>query len=73
MIFGCSAVFAELVAAGWSEDRIQQLGGLNLLRVLRRVEDVRDEMLRAGVRPSEDVIAPRLLAAHSNCTLNSLF
>jgi len=66
-------LFAELLAAGWSEDHLKRLAGLNMLRVLRRVEAVRDEHKEAGVQPSEDIIAPRLLAAHSNCTSKNLF
>ncbi|KAK6619230.1 hypothetical protein RUM44_003612 [Polyplax serrata] len=66
-------LFAELLAAGWSEDHLKRLAGLNFLRVLQRVEQVRDELKEAGASPSEDVIAPRLLAPHSNCTSKALF
>lgn len=66
-------LFAELLAAGWSEDHLKRLAGLNFLRVLKRVEQVRDELKEAGTSPSEDVIAPRLLAPHSNCTSKDLF
>ena len=66
-------LFAELLAAGWTEDHLKRLAGLNFLRVLKKVEQVRDELKEIGTTPSEDVIAPRLLAPHSNCTSKTLF
>ncbi|KAI4481008.1 hypothetical protein M0802_014052 [Mischocyttarus mexicanus] len=35
-------LFAELLARGWSERDIQKLAGLNLIRVFKAVEQVRE-------------------------------
>lgn len=48
-------LFAELLQdPTWSLQDLKKLAGLNLLRVLKRVEEVREEM--AGERPSEMII-----------------
>ncbi|XP_043278013.1 dipeptidase 1-like [Venturia canescens] len=48
-------LFAELLRSGkWNVDDLKKVAGLNLLRVLREVEKVRDEMRTAGIRPSEE-------------------
>ncbi|XP_042208577.1 dipeptidase 1-like [Homarus americanus] len=48
-------LFAELLKdPSWSLQDLKKLAGLNLLRVLRRVEQVREEL--AGEKPSEEII-----------------
>ncbi|XP_071527778.1 dipeptidase 1-like [Panulirus ornatus] len=48
-------LFAELLKdPTWSLQDLKKLAGLNLLRVLRRVEQVREEL--SGERPSEEII-----------------
>lgn len=47
-------LFDALGEKGWTLDELKKLAGLNLIRVLRRVEAVRDEM-HATV-PYDDVI-----------------
>ncbi|KAK0168074.1 hypothetical protein PV327_001912 [Microctonus hyperodae] len=50
-------LFAELLRSGkWDVVDLKKVAGLNLLRVLRQVEKVRDEMKSAGIRPSEEYI-----------------
>ncbi|XP_069936525.1 dipeptidase 2-like [Cherax quadricarinatus] len=48
-------LFAELLKdPTWSLQDLKKLAGLNLLRVFRRVEQVREEL--AGEKPSEEII-----------------
>lgn len=50
-------LFAELLRSGtWSVLELKKVAGLNLLRVLRQVERVRDDMRTAGELPSEDLL-----------------
>ncbi|XP_043501807.1 dipeptidase 1-like [Polistes fuscatus] len=50
-------LFAELLRSGkWSVRDLKKVAGLNLLRVFRKVEHVRDEMRTAGVTPSEEYL-----------------
>ncbi|XP_014615384.1 PREDICTED: dipeptidase 1-like [Polistes canadensis] len=50
-------LFAELLRSGkWSVRDLKKVAGLNLLRVFRKVERVRDEMRTAGVTPSEEYL-----------------
>jgi len=44
---------AEMLRRGWTEVDVEKVINTNLLRVLRRVEQVRDEMATAGVKPQE--------------------
>ncbi|XP_073988631.1 dipeptidase 1-like isoform X2 [Rhodnius prolixus] len=68
------ALFAELISTGqWTSDELKKLAGLNLLRVLRAVEKVRDDMAKSGVEPYEDTIAPKYLKGRSNCTSQEPF
>ncbi|XP_049808408.1 dipeptidase 1-like [Schistocerca nitens] len=51
-------LFTELLRHGhWPEEDLKKVAGLNLLRVFREVEKVRDEMREAGVQPSEELIS----------------
>ncbi|XP_042215089.1 dipeptidase 1-like [Homarus americanus] len=48
-------LFAELLKdTSWSLQDLKKLAGLNLLRVLRKVEQVREQL--AGEKPSEEII-----------------
>ncbi|XP_049787760.1 dipeptidase 1-like [Schistocerca cancellata] len=48
------ALFAHLLATGrWSEADLRKLAGLNMLRVMRAAEQMRDAMRLAGVPPYE--------------------
>ncbi|XP_076246041.1 dipeptidase 1 isoform X2 [Calliopsis andreniformis] len=50
-------LFAELLRSGkWNVIDLKKVAGLNLLRVLRQVENVRDKMRIAGVTPSEEYL-----------------
>ncbi|XP_048511025.1 dipeptidase 1 isoform X2 [Athalia rosae] len=49
-------LFAELLARGWSEKDVQKLAGLNLIRVFKAVEQVRDRMAGEGIEPLEEEI-----------------
>ncbi|XP_046994344.1 dipeptidase 1-like [Schistocerca americana] len=66
--------YPQLLAAlledpSWSEDDVKRLAGLNLLRVFRQVEQVRDKWRLAAVTPGEDFIASaNLEGAAGNCT-----
>ncbi|XP_026469871.1 dipeptidase 2-like [Ctenocephalides felis] len=47
-------LFAELLRSGrWSIPELKGLAGLNFLRVMRRVEKVRDDLRTAGQTPYE--------------------
>ncbi|KAK9310343.1 hypothetical protein QLX08_000339 [Tetragonisca angustula] len=50
-------LFAELLRSGkWDVYDLKKVAGLNLLRVLQKVEKVRDDMRTAGMTPSEEYI-----------------
>ncbi|OAD57717.1 Dipeptidase 1 [Eufriesea mexicana] len=50
-------LFAELLRSGkWNVLDLKKVAGLNLLRVLRQVERVRDDMRTAGMTPSEEYL-----------------
>ncbi|CAK9797177.1 Dipeptidase 1 [Anthophora quadrimaculata] len=50
-------LFAELLRSGeWNVLDLKKVAGLNLLRVLRQVERVRDDMRTAGATPSEEYL-----------------
>jgi membrane dipeptidase len=46
------ALFAELARRGWSDDDLKKLAGENVLRVMRRAEEVSRIMQREGAMPS---------------------
>ncbi|MFN2329808.1 MAG: dipeptidase [Chromatocurvus sp.] len=50
------SLFAELLARGYTEEELEKIAGLNMLRVLREAEAV-SERLRASRAPSEAVIS----------------
>lgn len=48
-------LLAELLRdPGWSEEDVRKLAGMNVVRVMRHVERVRDEWRRAAVLPGEE-------------------
>ncbi|XP_048263611.1 dipeptidase 1-like isoform X1 [Bombus affinis] len=50
-------LFAELLRSGnWNVYDLKKVAGLNLLRVLQKVEKVRDDMRTAGMTPSEEYL-----------------
>ncbi|CAD1477237.1 unnamed protein product, partial [Heterotrigona itama] len=50
-------LFAELLRSGkWNVHDLKKVAGLNLLRVLQKVEKVRDDMRTAGMTPSEEYL-----------------
>ncbi|KAF7400314.1 hypothetical protein HZH66_005498 [Vespula vulgaris] len=50
-------LFAELLRSGkWNVHDLKKVAGLNLLRVFRKVERVRDDMRTDGVTPSEEYL-----------------
>ncbi|KAK6166558.1 hypothetical protein SNE40_023215 [Patella caerulea] len=51
------ALFAELARRGWTDAELKKLAGENLLRVFKKAEEVRDQMMKDGVPPYEDHIA----------------
>lgn len=59
-VSGYPRLLAELLRdPDWSEDDVRKLAGLNVLRVLRGVELVRDQWRRAAVPPAEDDVTSR--------------
>ncbi|KAK6166560.1 hypothetical protein SNE40_023217 [Patella caerulea] len=51
------ALFAELAKRGWTDAELKKLAGENLLRVFKKAEEVRDQMMKDGIPPYEDHIA----------------
>lgn len=49
-------LFAELIRRGWSDEQLIGLSGRNLLRVWRKVEEVRDYIESTNELPSESKI-----------------
>ncbi|XP_070534022.1 dipeptidase 1-like [Ptychodera flava] len=49
------ALIAELVTRGWSDENLEKLIGLNLVRAMEKLEEVRDSM--AGVLEYEEFIS----------------
>lgn len=50
-------LFAELARRGWSDEDLRKLAGENVLRVMRRAEEVARIMQREGAKPSNMEIA----------------
>ncbi|WP_340104729.1 dipeptidase [Rhodohalobacter sp. 8-1] len=50
------ALFAELLSRGYTEDELEKIAGLNMLRVMRGMEEV-SERLQAEEEPSETLIS----------------
>ncbi|XP_033223000.1 dipeptidase 1 [Belonocnema kinseyi] len=63
-------LFAELLAKGWSERDIQKLAGLNLIRVFKAVEQVRDRMAEEGMEPLEEEIPKEDIIGRDYCRYN---
>ncbi|KAK0085508.1 hypothetical protein PV325_004985 [Microctonus aethiopoides] len=62
-------LFAELLAKGWIERDIQKLAGLNLIRVFKAVEQVRDQMAAEGMEPLEEEIPNEDIIGRDYCRL----
>ncbi|XP_047111962.1 dipeptidase 1-like [Schistocerca piceifrons] len=61
-------LLAELLSDPlWTEQDVKKLAGLNLLRVFREVEEVRDKWQLAAVTPAEDLIPAADLEGHTTC------
>ncbi|XP_015110060.1 dipeptidase 1 [Diachasma alloeum] len=66
-------LFAELLRSGkWDVLDLKKVAGLNLLRVLRQVERVRDEMRTAGVKASEEFLASPDTTGNCALDINSV-
>ncbi|XP_049779478.1 dipeptidase 1-like [Schistocerca cancellata] len=64
-------LFTELLRRGdWTPDDLKKVAGLNLLRVFRAVEKVRDEMRAAGVVAGDDMVPGPGVVATSPCTFD---
>ncbi|XP_011265198.1 dipeptidase 1 [Camponotus floridanus] len=63
-------LFAELLARGWSERDIQKLAGLNLIRVFKAVEKIRDELALKGMEPLEEEIPHEDIIGRDYCRYN---
>ncbi|XP_034938115.1 dipeptidase 1 isoform X5 [Chelonus insularis] len=63
-------LFAELLTNGWSEQDVQKLAGLNLIRVFEIVEQVRDRMAAEGIEPLEDEISSEDIIGRDYCRYN---
>lgn len=64
-------LFAELLRSGqWSVQDLKNLAGLNMLRVMRQVEKVRDELRTSGMEPEEHPDSP---TDNGNCTSNAFY
>ncbi|XP_059473396.1 dipeptidase 1-like [Neocloeon triangulifer] len=67
-VSGYPRLFAELLATRrWTEYDLKKLAGLNLLRVMKEVEQVRNEMRDSGVQPSEDLVPAHDLYGKTYC------
>lgn len=62
-------LFAELLADSdrWSEEDIAKLAGRNLIRVFRKVEEVRDQLEAQGMLPIDQAIPPEDILGRSYC------
>lgn len=60
-------LFAELLAHGWSEKDIQKLAGLNLIRVFKAVEQIRDNLAAEGMEPLEEEIPQEDIIGRDYC------
>jgi len=58
-------LFAELIRRGWSSDDLQKLAGRNLVRVFRKVEEVRDSLVN---EPPFEQILPEAQLHDKNMT-----
>ncbi|XP_063976438.1 dipeptidase 1-like [Diachasmimorpha longicaudata] len=66
-------LFAELLRSGkWDVLDLKKVAGLNLLRVLRQVERVRDDMRTAGVKASEEFLASPDTTGNCALDINSV-
>ncbi|XP_012279402.1 dipeptidase 1 [Orussus abietinus] len=63
-------LFAELLARGWSERDIRKLAGLNLIRVFKAVEQVRDRLAEEGMEPLEEEIPSDDIIGRDYCRYN---
>lgn len=63
-------LFAELLARGWSEGDIQKLAGLNLIRVFKTVEQIRDNLASEGMEPLEEEIPHEDIIGRDYCRYN---
>ncbi|XP_011055903.1 PREDICTED: dipeptidase 1 isoform X3 [Acromyrmex echinatior] len=63
-------LFAELLAHGWSEKDIQKLAGLNLIRVFKAVEQIRDNLAAEGMEPLEEEIPQEDIIGRDYCRYN---
>ncbi|XP_070150782.1 dipeptidase 1 isoform X2 [Polyergus mexicanus] len=63
-------LFAELLARNWSERDIQKLAGLNLIRVFKAVEKIRDELASKGMEPLEEEIPHEDIIGREYCRYN---
>ncbi|OXA62969.1 Dipeptidase 1 [Folsomia candida] len=61
-------LFAKLLEdPKWTTEDLKKLAGNNFLRVLRRVEQVRDQWQIAAVQPVEDSIPAKYIDGHTQC------
>ncbi|XP_050361358.1 dipeptidase 1-like isoform X1 [Nymphalis io] len=64
-------LFAELLRSGqWSVQELKNLAGLNMMRVMRQVEKIRDDMRTNGSEPEEHPDSPN---DNGNCTSNAFY
>ncbi|XP_045458330.1 dipeptidase 1-like [Melitaea cinxia] len=64
-------LFAELLRSGqWTVQELKNLAGLNMLRVMRQVEKLRDDMRTNGAGPEEHTDSPK---DNGNCTSNAFY
>ncbi len=55
----------ELINLGWSDDELRNFVGLNVIRVFREVEKVRDQL--SSWLPDESIIPPADLTNTTSC------
>ncbi|KAL7306428.1 hypothetical protein TKK_0001845 [Trichogramma kaykai] len=66
-------LFAELLRSGdWDVLDLKKVAGLNLIRVLQKVETVRDEQRSAGIMPSEEVLDSPDTTGSCSLDINSM-
>ncbi|XP_063878645.1 dipeptidase 1-like isoform X1 [Scylla paramamosain] len=67
-VSGYPQLFAELLGdPAWSEDDLRKLAGQNLLRVMRRAEQVRRELQEQGMKPYEEEMRSQRTGEDYSC------
>jgi len=66
-VSGYPALFAELIDRGWNRANLRKLAGGNIIRVMRKAEEVREEMREESIPASDELIHEDALKDHTDC------